>query len=103
MSGGAYTTNNHRPVYYASIEDFVADPDALDLLVQDLAAIGYANDAAALTDELLIMVRQFTIRANIRLEKLSSIWRALDYWKCQDDGEDGFKANLDEWRKSFDG
>ena len=42
-----------------------------------LAARGDAEDAAKETEELLVMLRQWHIRADVRIRRLSEVWRAV--------------------------
>lgn len=42
-----------------------------------LAARGDAADAARETEELLVMLRQWKIRADVRVARLADVWRAV--------------------------
>ena len=50
------------------------------------------------TEELIIILRQFQNRVNARLERLSPVWRAVEWWDSCDTSEDGVKKALSEYR-----
>ncbi len=57
-----------------------------------------AQDAARETEELLVMLRQWEVRATVRLERLREVWKAVEWWRSCDYGEDQVKQALEEWR-----
>lgn len=93
MSGGSY--------------DYLCYKDAADLFIYEnqlqsmsdrLARLGYAEDAAKETEEVILILRQFQNRLNARLERLSPVWRAVEWWDSCDSSEDGVKMALKEYR-----
>lgn len=50
---------------------------ALRELADDLAALGYAQDAARETEELLVMLRQWDVRVAVRVARLAEVWRVV--------------------------
>lgn len=46
-------------------------------MADTLAARGDAEDAARETEELLVMLRQWHTRADVRIRRLSMVWRAV--------------------------
>jgi phytoene/squalene synthetase len=46
-------------------------------IADQLAARGDADDAARETEELLVMLRQWKIRADVRITRLADLWHAV--------------------------
>lgn len=93
MSGGSYN--------YASLtEAHELQEHAYELgCIRDrLAGLGYAQDAAAETEELLVLLRQFEVRAGVRIKRLAQVWRAVEWWDSGDKGEDDVREALCAYR-----
>lgn len=94
MSGGSY--------------NYLCSKDAAELLsghhsdlremADTLASLGYAKDAAVETEELLLMLRQFDIRIQTRVDRLRGVWKAVEWWKSGDWGEDDVHETLAKYR-----
>lgn len=96
MSGGSYDYLCHKE----SGELFEYSNEAnLERMAQRLAGLGYAEDAARETEELLLLVRQSRMRLQVRMERLAGLWRAVEWWDSCDSGEDGVKHALDNYRE----
>ncbi|MDB4872661.1 MAG: hypothetical protein JWL97_3665 [Gemmatimonadales bacterium] len=63
-----------------------------------LAELGYAQDAAAETEELLVILQQLEVRVSVRLRRLTPLWRALDRWDDANTEEGAFKKALATYR-----
>ncbi|MFJ2110634.1 hypothetical protein ACIOEX_01675 [Streptomyces sp. NPDC087850] len=63
-----------------------------------LAELGYAQDAAAETEELLVMLQQWEIRAQVRAKRLAGVWKAVEWWDSCDSGENGVREALAAYR-----
>jgi hypothetical protein len=94
MSGGS-----HDYLYVKDADDLLAMEDVLDRMASDLAAVGYAEDAAEETEHLLHVVRQYRVRANVTMRRLGGVWRAMEMWKSCDWSEDSIKDALREYRE----
>ncbi len=75
MSGGSYNYLCHA----FDLDDLLKQQSALREMADRLAALGYAQDAAAETEDLLAMLRQWQIRADVRLKRLSGVWKAVEW------------------------
>ena len=93
MSGGSFNY-----LCFKSAEDLFGDQEELEHMVDVLATLGYAQDAAEASARLLNEVRKAEVRINTLLEDLSPVWRAVEWWHSGDTSEDGFKRALDKWR-----
>lgn len=93
MSGGS-----HNYLYSKSSWDIMENLEALDRMSDDLSVLGYAEDAARETEEILCFIRHFQIRIDTRIERLSKVWRAMEWWKSADSGEDYVKEELARYR-----
>lgn len=93
MSGGSYD--------YLFIKDWWeihgAEAD-LEAMRDRLAGLGYADDAARETAELLLLIRQYRVRVNVMMERLSGVFRAVEWWDSCDSSEDQVKIRLKEYR-----
>ncbi|WP_328439365.1 hypothetical protein OHA71_23795 [Streptomyces sp. NBC_00444] len=94
MSGGSYN------YLYASVdlEDLQAHRYDLEAMAARLAGLGYAQDAARETEELLLLFRQWETRAEVRIGRLSDLWRVIERLDSHDGGEDAVKAALAKYR-----
>ncbi|WP_345150812.1 hypothetical protein, partial [Nonomuraea rubra] len=62
-----------------------------------LAGLGWAEDAARETEELLVMLRQWQIRSEVRIARLRSVWKAVEWWDSCDWGEDQVRAIVEHF------
>ncbi|GII89643.1 hypothetical protein Ssi03_76330 [Sphaerisporangium siamense] len=96
MSGGSYNylyqdDELHELARYSRMED-------LRSMADRLAGLGYAADAAAETEELLVILRQSRIRAEVRARRLAAVWKAIEWWDSCDWTEDQVKGALAQFR-----
>lgn len=94
MSGGSY----NYLCAAGDLDDLTSHRYDLCEMADRLAGLGYAQDAAAETEELLVLLRQWEIRAGVRLQRLQKIWQAVEWWDSADWSEDKVKAALAEYR-----
>ena len=71
----------------------------LQSMADRLSGLGYANDAAKETQELLQIIKQSRDRLDTIRERLSPLWRAIEWWDSCDSGEDDFKKVLNSYRE----
>jgi len=70
----------------------------LEAMSQALAALGYAKDAARETEELLVILRQWQVQTEVRLERLTPVWKAMEWWRSSDWSEDDLREELAKYR-----
>lgn len=93
MSGGSYDYASLTNEY--EVHNHVA---GLEQIRDRLAQLGYAQDAATETEDLLVTLRQFEVRAGVRIKRLAPVWQAIEWWDSGDSGEDRLRRALDEYR-----
>lgn len=94
MSGGSYNY-----LYSKDTDMGLLNEEAeLDSMAQRLAGLGYAEDAARETEEILLLIRQAKVRIDTRAQRLRGIWHAVEWWDSADSGEDGVQAELAKYR-----
>jgi len=86
-------------VHSASSRDVFDVPDsAFEELANALAKLGYADDAAKETTELLLLLRQTRVRAEAIQGRLEDVWRTLWQWSEYKMSEDMVKVALKRYR-----
>jgi hypothetical protein len=98
MSGGSYNYLCGKD--QGSIIDY---QDELEKMSNRLAGLGYAVDAAKETEELILIIRQFLNRAGARIDRLSAVWKAVEWWDSWDWGEEELKEALTRYREEKQG
>src|SRR3990167_4985840 len=84
MSGGSFNY-----LYAKYWPDIANECDGeLRNMADELAALGYAEDAAAETEELILIMRQAAVRVRTRQDRLKAVWKAVEWWKSSDSGEE---------------
>ena len=94
MSGGSFNYLCHT----WDLGDLVSKMGDLEAMSQAIASVGYAQDAARETEELLVILRQWEVQAGVRLERLREVWKAMEWWRSCDYSEDQFREALAEYR-----
>jgi hypothetical protein len=95
MSGGSFNY-----LYAKGADDLVGHNGRADLedMVDALAALGYAEDAAKESMAILAEVRAAEVRIQAMLDRLSPVWRAMEWWRSYDSDEEGVKRALAKYR-----
>lgn len=99
MSGGSY----NYLCWVQDLEDINSKRYALREMADRLAGLGYAQDAAAETEELLVLLQQWEIRAGVRIKRLSDVWHAVEWWDSNDSTEEDVREALTKYRGDTDG
>ncbi|WP_306317219.1 MULTISPECIES: hypothetical protein [unclassified Streptomyces] len=99
MSGGSF----NYLCYVQDLEDLRSQRHDLEDMASRLAGLGYAQDAARETEELLLLLRQWEVRATARVARLTDVWKAVEWWDSSDSGEDGVHEALAKYRNDTDG
>jgi hypothetical protein len=94
MSGGSF---NYLCRTW-DLSDVLGKIGDLEAMSSALAALGYAQDAARETEELLVILRQWQVQTDVRLKRLTPMWKAMEWWQSCDWGEDDLKDALAEYR-----
>ena len=96
MSGGSYDY-----LFTKDASDLIAGyhvDEELRKMADRLAALGYAEDAARETEELICMIAQARVRIDVRAQRLRAVWKAVEWWDSGDNGEDGLQKALAAYR-----
>lgn len=95
MSGGAY-----EYLCFKDVEDLFQYTyrQMLRQMADRLIELGYAEDAARETEELICIIEQAFVRIDVRRERLHKVWHAVEWWASGDWGEDEVKGVLAEYR-----
>ncbi|NEB42247.1 hypothetical protein [Streptomyces sp. SID14515] len=94
MSGGSY----NYLCYSGDLEDINSRRYDLEQMAARLAGLGYAQDAARETEELLLLLRQWEVRAATRIQRLTTVWKAVEWWDSSDWSEDRVREALAKYR-----
>ncbi|MFF4179705.1 hypothetical protein [Streptomyces sp. NPDC001750] len=94
MSGGSY----NYLCAALDLPDLSQQQWQLQKMSDRLSGLGYAADAARETEELLVLLRQWETRAMVRVERLSDLWKAVEWWDSGDTGEEAVKDALEKYR-----
>lgn len=94
MSGGSY----NYLCLASDLEDLQARRWDLQEMASRLAGLGYAQDAARETEELLVLFRQWETRAAVRVARLSDVWKAVEWWDSHDSSESNVHEALAKYR-----
>ncbi|MFJ9038004.1 hypothetical protein ACIRF8_15595 [Streptomyces sp. NPDC102406] len=95
MSGGSY---NYLCRAF-DLDDLLGARGSLREMADRLAGLGYAEDAAKETEELLVLLNQWAVRAEVRRNRLAPVWKAVEWWDSSDWGEDDVREALAEYRR----
>lgn len=94
MSGGSFGYLHCA----TGLEDLVTRLDGLSLMADALACLGYAPDAAQETAALLADVRAAQARAGAAADRLSGVWKAVEWWHSRDWAEEAVMDALAAYR-----
>lgn len=99
MSGGSY----NYLCAALDLEDLQSHRHDLEEMANRLSGLGYAQDAARETEELLLLLRQWETRAEVRLRRLTDVWKAVEWWDSNDSSEQRVHEALAKYRGDTDG
>lgn len=97
MSGGSFDY-----LCFEELPQLISDFRQLQRMSDTLAELGYADDAARETEELILFLRQLKNRAEIRINRLNGVWKAVEWWKSYDTSEESVHKALAEYRKEIE-
>lgn len=92
MSGGSYNYLCHK-----GASELVSNEDDLQAMSDRLAAMGYA-DAAKETLEVLLEIRRAKNRIDTRINRLSELWHAVEWFDSCDYSIDAVKSAISKFR-----
>lgn len=100
MSGGSYDYLCHQRA-----EQFVdgGHAEQLERMLLRVRGLGYANDVADETQSIIDeadRLRKELEKLDKRIGRISPVWRGIEWWDSNDSGEDGFKRDLEAWRRA---
>ena len=98
MSGGSY----NYLFTACDLEDLQSKQNDLSNMADRLAGLGYAQDAARETEELLLLFRQWQTRTEVRLKRLADVWHAVEWWDSNDSSEQRVHEALAKYRGDHD-
>jgi hypothetical protein len=75
----------------------------LEAMADRLAGLGYADDAAQETTDLLLTLRQWRIRAQAHVKRSRGVWKAVEWWDSADWDEDAVREALAKYRGDSEG
>lgn len=93
MSGGSYNYLCH-----AEVDELLSGTHHIQDMADRLAGLGYADDAAKETEELLSTLRQFQNKIDAMKDKLTGVWREVEWWDSSDGSEESVIKALKEYR-----
>lgn len=93
MSGGSY-----EYLCYKDAGSIRTATEHLQSMADRLAGLGYAQDAAKETAGLLLLLRQQEVWVQAYIDRLQTIWRAVEWCDSGDSGEDWIHDALKDYR-----
>jgi hypothetical protein len=94
MSGGSY-----RYLCYADSSDINNRREELTQMRDRLTELGF-KDAAKETESVLLMLDSFEVRLSTRLERMSDVWKAIEWLDSGDSDFIGVECAIDKYRES---
>lgn len=94
MSGGSFN------YLFSALDlgDVISQRYSLEEMAAELASLGYAADAARETEELLVLIRQWEVRTELRVSRLRDVWKAVEWWRSCDSSEAAVHEALAAYR-----
>ncbi|MER5882706.1 hypothetical protein ABT160_02640 [Streptomyces sp. NPDC001941] len=102
MSGGSFSL-----LYLArDLEELVKRRSDLADMAETLARLGYADDVARETQQLLALLDAWEAEAEARVKALRGVWKAVEWWHSDDWNEghvhDALTGYRDQQRRASD-
>lgn len=92
MSGGSYNY-----LCYANSESIFGHIDDLNRMRDKLIELGHL-DAAKETESIILIINSFILRVDSRIERLSGVWKAVEWYDCGDYEIDGIKNAIEKYQ-----
>ena len=99
MSGGHYD----YLCFAQDLEELLTKGRSLQEMYDRLDGLGYAEDAAAETEEVITILGHAQRRIARRLARLQPVWKAVEWWDSSDWSEDSVRQALAEYREEAGG
>lgn len=93
MSGGSFNY-----LYAKRAAELLDGPGQLVAMAAALKGLGYASEVAVDTIALHKALCEADKRLNARIESLAGVWRAMEWWRSGNRGEDAFEYALAQYR-----
>lgn len=94
MSGGSF----NYLCWAVDLEDLLAKRHQLESMAEELARLGYAPDAASEARALISDIRAAQVRVETAMDRLQGVFKAVEWWRSGDWGEDGVHEALEHYR-----
>lgn len=95
MSGGSFNYLFVKAAWELGEGSAMED---LERMADELAKLGYAADAAAETQTIILDYRAFVNRTQTAVDRLKDTWHSMEWWHSNDGGEDDVKKSLAKYR-----
>lgn len=96
MSGGSFNY-----LCYAEPEELFNKRADLKAMVEALSNLGY-TDAAAETETITLILNHFEARMRARLERLTPVWKAMEWVQSGDSGPEYLGEEIARYRKEVE-
>lgn len=92
MSGGSYNYLCHK-----DSESILTNDDALEFMRDRLISLGYV-DAAKETEYILLIMDQYRVEVDARLERLNKVFRSVEWMDSGDAGIEELEESIKQYR-----
>lgn len=99
MSGGSYNYLCYKDAH--EILSWEGESE-LKRMADRLSELGYADDAAQETYSLLLQIRQSRNYTSSVIDRMSDVWRAVEWNDSGDSNEDSIREALEKYRTQTD-
>ena len=93
MSGGSYNYLCH-----CDAEDIFAKTKDIQDMASRLSELGYV-DAATETESILLVRNNYVSRMQARLNRLTPIWKAVEWYDSGDWGKESIEEEVNKYRE----
>ncbi len=92
MSGGSYNY-----LCYKDSDNINEAREEINQMRDRLTGLGFL-DVAKETESVLLMLDSFEVRLQARLDRLNSVWRAVEWMDSGDSGKDSVEKAVNKYR-----
>lgn len=96
MSGGSYNYLCDS----GDLLELLGKKDELESMRVALSALGYAEDAALETQELLDLIGEWEETVELRINKLRKVWESVEWYHSSDRSEEDVREELVRYRSA---